>query len=77
MEVRGKVASRPAVNKKEILFQLEIAEGRLLPCRAAAAYNGTAPAQGAVVVLEGDVLRDMETGLDSYDFFFTRLSEAN
>ena len=76
MEVQGRVASQPAVNRNEILFQLEISDGRMLPCRAAETYEGNVPVQGAVVMLEGDVLRDLETGLDSYDFFFTRLSDV-
>jgi hypothetical protein len=76
MVLRGRVASQPAVNGREILFQLQIGDGRMLPCRAAEGYEGVAPALGAFVMVEGDVLRDLITGEDSYDFFFTRLSAA-
>ncbi len=55
-----------------IVFTL-LVNGKLIPCRSGAGYKSAKPKKGDNVALIGDRIRDLTTGGESPEFFYSSL----
>ena len=69
----GIVQTENPIDAGRVIFTLRLENGSLLSCRSGAGYKSAKPKMGDMVALVGDTIRDIRTGGESHEVFYSSL----
>jgi hypothetical protein len=69
----GTVQTENPEDAGTIVFTLGDEKGNLISCRSGAGYKSVKPKRGDTVAVVGDTIRDLMSGGESREFFYTSL----